>query len=181
VALCSALPLRVPARTHQRDDPANALGAERHARCSCARLGEGDPGQRRQDAPRQAGEEVAPDYQLAEVFSDHVTLRHAGELMSRDDQTVGQGWRDLRWPATRGAGPHAKGKSPPELVERPQNFILADALLQPAPWVDASGNYAGMTLVGKTNASTLKQYGFKDEDVITAVNGRPIHQLAHRA
>ena len=121
----------------------------------------------------KAGEEVAPDYQLAEVFSDHVTLRHAGELMTVMIKRSVKGGAPLGSLQPEALA-HTPKEVPPELAERPQNFILADALLQPAPWVDASGNYAGMTLVGKTNASTLKQYGFKDEDVITAVNGRPI-------
>jgi type II secretory pathway component PulC len=73
---------------------------------------------------------------------------------------------------------------PPELAERhPQNFVLADALLQPAPWIDAHGKYAGLRLMGKMNGKTLKQYGLQDQDVITAVNGRPINgfRLAQQA
>lgn len=128
-----------------------------------------------------AGEEIAPEYKLAQVYSDHVTVVHAGEVMTVRIKRSVQGTASSLL-ASLGAQPAALAdgtptEASPEQARRPQNFVLADALLRPAPWHDASGNYAGMTLPGAVNGRMLNRYGFKKEDVITAVNGRPITNL----
>ena len=122
------------------------------------------------------GDEVAPAYQLAQVYRDYVVLKHEGELMTvRLKKTIpGTGLQIGEESVAQQSMPAEAKKAP---VERPENFVLADALLQPDPWIDASGRYAGISLSGRTNSSTLKRYGFRDDDVITAVNGRQITNL----
>jgi type II secretion system protein C len=123
------------------------------------------------------GDEVSPNYQLAEVFPDRVTLSHAGQMLIVKIKRSVQGSASPRvLDASTAADKHEK-EIPPELAERPQNFVLAKELLRPAPWIDAQGKYAGLRLPGKMNSKTLKQYGLQNEDVITAVNGRPINGL----
>lgn len=125
----------------------------------------------------RVGDQVSPNYQLVEVFPDRVTLSRAGQMLTVRIKRSAQGSASPRNLHASTAVDKPKKEIPPELAERPQNFVLADALLQPAPWIDASGNYAGMQLMGKMSGNALKQYGFEDQDVITAVNGRPITGL----
>ena len=122
----------------------------------------------------KVGAQVAPDYELAQVFADRVTLRHGDELMTVSLRRLVDGAPSLGSSPKPSALALAEKEIPPELADRAPNFVLADALLKPDPWIDASGTYAGMSLSGKTNSSTLKQYGFMERDVITAVNGHPI-------
>jgi type II secretion system protein C len=129
------------------------------------------------------GDQVSPNYQLVEVFPDRVTLSHAGQMLTVKIKRSVQGSASPRILAASAAVDKPGKGIPPELAERPQNFLLADALLQPAPWIDASGKYAGLQLMGRINSKTLEQYGLQDQDVITAVNGRPINgfRLAQQA
>jgi general secretion pathway protein C len=123
------------------------------------------------------GDRLSPGYQLAEVFSDRVTLDHAGQKLTVKIKRSVLGSPPSLVLRTAAADDKPEEETNPRLAERPQNFVLADAMLQPAPWIDASGKYAGLRLVGKKNSKTLKQYGLQPQDVITAVNGRPINGL----
>jgi S1-C subfamily serine protease len=129
------------------------------------------------------GDQVSTSYQLVEVFPDRVTLSHAGQMLTVKIKRFVQG--EAPPPVLHASTSVDKPEKgiPPELAERPQNFVLADALLQPDPWIDASGKYAGLQLMGRMNGKTLEQYGLQDQDVITAVNGRPINgfRLAQQA
>ena len=131
----------------------------------------------------RVGDQVSPNYQLVEVFSDRVTLSHAGQMLTVKIKRSVQGSAPSRILHAATAADKPEKEIPPGLAERPQNFVLADALLNPAPWIDASGKYAGLQLMGRMNTKTLKQYGLQDQDVITAVNGRPINgfRLAQQA
>lgn len=131
----------------------------------------------------RVGDQVSASYQLVEVFPDRVTLSHAGQMLTVKIKRFVQGAAPPPvLHASTSVDKPEKG-IPPELAERPQNFVLADALLQPDPWIDASGKYAGLQLMGRMNGKTLEQYGLQDQDVITAVNGRPINgfRLAQQA
>ncbi len=130
----------------------------------------------------RVGDEPSANYRLVEVFPDRITLDHAGQMLTVKIK------RSIPGSAPRILGASAtvdkpEKQIPPELAERPQNFVLADALLKPAPWIDAAGKYAGLQLMGRMNGKTLKQYGLQDQDVITAVNGRSINgfRLAQQA
>ncbi len=121
------------------------------------------------------GDQVGTGIQLVQVFTDRVILKRSGTLMAvMMKHAVAGGGTFVGDPQQVGmTDRQEKGSSAED--ERPPTSILADALLKPEAWVDpASGNYGGMTLPGKANRANLNKYGFKDEDVITAVNGRKI-------
>jgi type II secretory pathway component PulC len=128
------------------------------------------------DAPARlfaVGDDVAPDYRLSQVYPDHVVLEHGTELITlRMKKAANAGSFQLAAESVAGQGAPDEGNPSP--FDRPENFVLADALLKPAPWLDSSGHYSGMRLAGRINNSNLRRYGFMNEDVITAVNGKPI-------
>jgi type II secretion system protein C len=119
------------------------------------------------------GEQVAPHYSLAEVFSDRVVLRHASEWITlRLKRSLDGLSQDAmaEQPQPRTAG----SSTPPPATERPPNFILAAAAFQPGPSLDDDGNYRGFSLSSNEGHGNLAKYGLKDQDIITAVNGHTI-------
>jgi general secretion pathway protein C len=125
----------------------------------------------------RVGEEVMPGVKLAAVRFDHVLLDRYGtrESLYMDQsvpaETVGADPADVAQAAAQpGSADAASGAS----ALTPDNLRNAVGF---APR-QANGRINGIAVAPQGNSGVFQQAGFRDGDIITGVNGRPIRSAA---